>query len=118
MICDNCGRGRVVSYKDGVYTVDCLEKGKFPIHESHLDNFSCEDFAEKPKEEVPPKENVLIILKSGRDMEFYDKEITCLNDIGEKLEDAMRLGGSINFVKFGNYQIAVKEIACWGYIGD
>ncbi len=118
MICEDCGRCQSIREKGEVYEIGCLEKGGFQLHSMHEDNFKCEDFVERPKQATPPKDNVFIVLKCGRDMSFYDKQIHCLNDIGEKLNQACRLDGRVNYVLFDNFQINVEEIACWGYLGE
>ena len=111
MLCEGCGKCQGIKLNNQVYTVTCLEKGEFSIHSDNVSHFNCYERAE-PIEETPPRDNVLIILKSGRDMVMYDKDITCMADL-----DRMIIEDALEWPEFGNFTFKRDEIACYGYIG-
>lgn len=111
MLCDGCGKCQGIKFNNQVYTVACLEKGEFPIHSDNVSHFKCNDRTEQP--ETPPRDNVLIILKSGRDMVMYDKDITCMADL-----DRMIIEDALEYPEIGNFTFKRDEIACYGYIGS
>ena len=106
MICEDCGRCQSIEFNNNAYTIDCLENGKFKLHNDHVDNFRCTDKTDKIA--PPPGDNVLIILKSGRDITVYDETVTSIEDMSFDCE----------WAKFGNIKVRTDEIACYGYIGD
>lgn len=105
MICEGCGRCRGIKFNNQVYTVSCLENGEFPIHADNVDNFHCNDRTDPI--EPPPSENVLIILKSGRDITVYDEKVKSIQDMSFDCE----------WAEFGSIKVRTDEIACYGYIG-
>ena len=92
MVCGNCGNCQNIQVNGERYSIACT-RGAFELHESHADDFKCEDYVEYVQ---PPRDNVLVILKSGRDI------TTCENgDIDLSSE----------WVKIGNLLINKQEIA-------
>lgn len=119
MICQNCQHCKTVSYGNGRYTVSCLYNGEFPIHETNIDRFQCpsdsfEERKEEPKTE-PPKDNICVTLKCGRDITVYDSRIDSMKNLSDKINDIEK---EIDFWRFGNIIFTVSEIAAIGYIGD
>lgn len=110
MKCETCGKCKAIKLKDEVYVVSCIVNGDFPIHQSHVDEFNCKEHVERVQE--PPKENIVITLKCGRDFFMYDKNITCMADL-----DRMIIEDALEWPEFGNFTFKRDEIACYGYIG-
>lgn len=110
MICEGCGRCRGIKFNNQVYTVSCLENGEFPIHADNIDNFHCNDRTDPI--EPPPSDNILIILKSGRDITVYDKDIKCMADLYKMIVE-----DNLEWVEYGDFTFKVSEIACYGYVG-
>ena len=108
MKCETCGKCKAIKLKDEVYTVSCIVNGDFPIHQSHVDEFNCEEYVERVQE--PPKENIVITLKCGRDFFMYDKNITCNDDMQRRIKS------SDGWVEFVGMLFNVDEIAVVGYI--
>lgn len=115
MKCEDCIYKRGLNYKGDKYGVSCEVNGEFVIHEDNADAFTCENF-ERMNEPTATTDNVLIILKSGRDIAVYDKSIKCLDDIGKRIKEYC-VGADRCFVLFGQFQFCIDEIAMWGYIG-
>ena len=113
MKCEGCGRNRGIKYKNGVYGISCLEKGEFEIHQDHIDTFNCEDYIEPVLVEEPPKDNIMIVLKCGRDMLLYDKDITCNDDMQRRLHSASE---NDTWVEFDGMLFNISEIAVLSFI--
>ena len=109
MKCEDCSKCREVKYKNGVFQVNCLNNDVFQIHESNVPNFECEDY-EYEAPQAPHKENILIILKSGRELIVYDKDITCNDDMER------RLLATADWVEFDGMLINKREIAVLSYV--
>jgi hypothetical protein len=107
MKCKSCGKCISLTEKNGVYEINCAEKEQFKLHSDFLENFTCEDFEEVV---TPPKDNVLIILKSGREFAIYDEKVKSKDDIDSWLKEN-------EWVSFGVLTFRTSEIACYGYIG-
>lgn len=105
MICEDCGKCRGIKINNDIYTVACTANGEFQLHKDHVDAFRCTDKADKIA--PPPRDNVLIILKSGRDITVYDETVKSIEDMSFDCE----------WAKFGNIKVRTDEIACYGYIG-
>lgn len=106
MLCEDCGKCRGIEINnDNTYTVTCSENGEFKIHKDHVDAFRCTDKTDKIMPEL--RDNVLIILKCGREITVYDETVTSIEDMSFDCE----------WAKFGNIKVRTDEIACFGYIG-
>lgn len=113
MKCADCGRCQSIIEKGDVYNIACLEKGGFQLHSTHEDNFNCEDFEER-HEIIPPKNNVVVILDSGRDITLYNENIKTADDFSDRL----KMANENDFIKIGNFVFSVKSIACMGVIDE
>ena len=114
MICLDCKNCNSLKMDNDLYKITC-PKGSFSVHSSHSDNFICDDY-EVLEETVPLKDNILIILKSGRDITTLDVDIKSLKDMGDRMNKASNLGGETNYVRFGSLEFNIDEIAVWGYL--
>lgn len=108
MVCGNCGNCQNIQVNGERYSIACT-RGVFELHESHVDNFQCEEYVEMPKVEIP-RNNILIILKCGRDITVYDKNITCNDDMER------RLHATSEWVEFDGMLINKREIAVLSYV--
>ena len=109
MICQKCGRCQTIHEKGEVYEIGCLEKGGFRLHSSHEDNSHCEDYVERI-EVRPPKDNVYIVLKCGRDYTLRDEGIKSDKDILDRLDNPR------DYAKIGNLYIMTTEVVAFGYM--
>lgn len=116
MKCEDCAYKRGITYKSERYGISCEVNGEFTVHEDNSDAFMCENYERMSEPPVPPSDNVLIILNSGRDITVYDKDITCLKDIGDRINEVANMNADKCYVLFGKFQFCVKEIAVWGYL--
>ena len=105
MLCEDCEKCRGIEINNDTYTVTCSENGEFKIHKDHVDAFRCTDKTDKVMPEL--RDNVLIILKCGREITVYDETVTSTEDMSFDCE----------WAKFGNIKVRTDEIACYGYIG-
>ena len=110
MICLDCNNCRSIKEKDGVYGINCTEHGEFKLHSDYVDTFNCEDFDESIPV-TPQRDNIIIILKCGRDIPLYDKDITCNDDMQRRIQSAE------NWVEFDGMLFNVDEIAVFSYVG-
>lgn len=118
MICQDCQHCKTVSYGNGRYTVSCLYNGEFPIHETNIDRFQCpsdsfEERKEEPKTE-PPKDNLCVTLKCGRDITFYDEDFETKENFIYWCDHA----NISELYRFGNIAFRMSEVAAIGYIGE
>ena len=105
MLCEDCGKCRSIKSNNDIYTVACTENGEFQLHKDHVDAFRCTDKTDKVVPEL--RDNVLIILKCGREITVYDETVASIEDMSFDCE----------WAKFGNIKVRTDEIACYGYIG-
>lgn len=108
MKCEECGRCIEVKHKDEKYVVSCTSNGMFEIHEDRLESFRCDEMIE-----MPPSENVMVVLKCGREFMVYDKEITCDDDIQRRINDAIE---KERWVAFDGMYINTTEIGLVMYV--
>lgn len=118
MICQDCQHCKTVSYGNGRYTVSCMYNGEFPIHETNIDRFQCpsdsfEERKEEPKTE-PPKDNIVVILKSGRDITAYSDMVKS----GEALSSWYEMIDRRRPFRIGNFMFNPDDVSAIGYIGE
>ena len=110
MKCESCGLCQTIKYNNSVYEIRCVERGDFNLHSDHEDAFEWEDYAEREYTE-PPKENIIITLKCGRDFFIRDEDITCNDDMQR------RMGASEEWVEFDGILFRTSEIAAVSFVG-
>lgn len=114
MYCEACGRCRGIKLKGDSHIIACLEHGEFQLHQDYADTFQCEDFEEAPPIEEPPKDNIYIVLKCGREFTVYDKDISCNDDMQRRIHTASEKD---RLVEFDGMLFNIDEIAVFSFIG-
>ena len=107
MICFTCDKCQSVKADNDVLKVSCQDNGLISVHSTHGDAFRCDSYVTH-EPVVPQKDNVLIILKCGRDLTTLDVDIKNLKDMSDRMDG--------EFARFGSLEIRVDEIAVWGLI--
>ena len=109
--CANCRYCTSFSADSEAYKVKCTLFGEQKVSMDFKDTFNCKELSEKEPIKEPEKENVMIVLKSGRDFCFYDKEMDCIKTLND------RIFRNSN-VRFGNFVVKFDEIAAFAYLGE
>ena len=118
MICQNCQHCRKITSSNGKIEVSCMYNGVFYIHETVADRFTCpsESFEERKEEEIkePPKPNIVVILKSGRDVFVYSGMIAS----GEALTIWFTNIDRNKIFTINNFVFNPDDVSAVGYIGE
>lgn len=113
MICEQCNNCQSYGMDKDFHKVTCKTQGKLVIHDTNAERFRCGEYAEYVEPELPPKDNVMIVLfGSGRDFMLRDKDIS-------NHEDLLQLIARYNeYVEIGGMIFRTRDIAAFTYIGD
>ena len=114
MKCEDCGYCKQISLENGMYEINCVYEGDtFNVSEANAAEFHCEDYVKAKKQSVK-KDNIMVILTSGRDMIFRDSEISSRIEIDRIIQNL----GDDDFAVIGGVAFRVRDIAAYSYIGD
>ena len=113
--CANCRYCTSFSADSEAYKVKCTLFGEQKVSMDFKDTFNCKEFSEKEPIKEPEKENVMIVLKSGRDYFFYDEGVDSLKVLSERMDQALK---KREFIQFGNFIANPMEIAAFAYVGE
>lgn len=119
MRCNDCAKCRSFHLKDETYDIKCADSGSFKIHESRLDSFSCPtEFAMREPVEDAPGDNIMVVLKSGRDFMVHDRDISSDRELESLMKKAISKAHGMAFISLGGIYFRLNEIAAISYIGD
>lgn len=108
--CVNCRYCTSFSTDSEAYKVKCTLFGEQKVSMDFKDTFNCKEFSEKEPIKEPEKENIMIVLKSGRDYFLLDEKIDSIKTLSERMRTS--------YIRFGNFVVKSDEIAAFAYVGE